>query len=139
MFWTVVLCTAMWILGAIVGAFGLIQALICIRCGRLYTELLLFEGAISKQNASLVEKHYYLSAVVLIGLAAIVTVLVVLFINPPALWLYFAGIGIVLLFGIGRTGHNKANFEEYLDFVIKHGYLASEEANTLGRMPEFHH
>lgn len=139
MFWTVVLCTGMWILGAIVGAYGLIQALICIRCGRLYTELLLFEGTISKQNASLVKKHYYLSAVVLICVAAVVTVPVVLFINPPALWLYFAGIGIVLLFGIGRTGHNKANCEEYLDFVIKHGYLASEEAATLGRMPEFHH
>ena len=59
MFWTVVLCTAMWILGAIVGAYGLIQALICIRCGKKYTNLLLKRGNISEQNASLVKKHHY--------------------------------------------------------------------------------
>ena len=130
MFWTVVLCIAMWILGAIVGAFGLIQALICIRCGKKYTNLLLKRGNISEQNASLVKKHHYLSAVVLIGLAAIVTVLVVLFINPPALWLYFAGIGIILLFGIGRTGHNETNLHEYMKFIEKHDWLLDIKEQT---------
>lgn len=130
MFWTVVLCTAMWILGAIVGAYGLIQALICIRCGKKYTNLLLKRGNISEQNASLVKKHHYLSAVVLICVAAVVTVLVVLFINPPALWLYFAGIGIILLFGIGRTGHNETNFHEYMKFIEKHDWLLDIKEQT---------
>ena len=130
MFWTVVLCTAMWILGAIVGAYGLIQALICIRCGKKYTNLLLKRGNISEQNASLVKKHHYLSAVVLICVAAVVTVLVVLFINPPALWLYFAGIGIILLFGIGRTGHNETNLHEYMKFIEKHDWLLDIKEQT---------
>ena len=111
---TVLLSFLFWFIGLVVGSFGLIQILICIRAGSAFTDRLLANGIITPASAKKI-KSSYLPTIFLwsiIFLAA--TVCVFYFCTQMNCIAYTIGVVISLLVGLKKTGMNEDNWKDYL-------------------------
>lgn len=101
MFWKIVLAIVFYFVGMFIGAYGIIQILICLKTGLKFAGLI---STIDADDGRLIKKRYITSIVILILLTAIVIALIVIFGTKLMKISTAIGIGIAFILGVGKIG-----------------------------------
>jgi len=101
-----------WFMGLIIGSFCLIPVAIILFFGIPFTKKLTKEGSLSKDNPII--KNYLKSVLILLLVFGLVT-WGASYLSQPIFIGYAVGLGTTLLFGLGKSGSNRANMSDYLE------------------------
>ena len=111
------------ILGSVIGAFGLVQSLIVMRVGLPTTSILHRAGLI--RDAGLLRRNYFMSLLIILGLTGGISMLIFQYVQEYQAIAYGIGIALMFLRGIGRSGASTDNYNEFLERNAR--YLCDEE------------
>ena len=111
MFGRILLCAVVWFVGTLIGAFGLIQPMICARFGNPFATEVENETGV---NLSLMKHGYRITIIFYTAIVAIIVVLAVIFLPRYLLIALLIGMVGSLITGFGKTGMNQANLEDFL-------------------------
>ena len=116
MFWEILLGVVMIPIGGVLGAFGLICPLTCLRFG------LPFANKIHRHtNADVrrIKKKYWISVLLWLVIDFVVISLVVAFLPRSSMFCFLGGLIVAFLIGIGKTGVNAQNLQDFVESNIK--------------------
>lgn len=111
---SILIAFGFWILGLVVGAFGLIQTLICVRVGYSITNALAGINVLQADTAARIKSRTTRTIILLVLGAIIVSTLVLVFAPSTSIWGYCIGVGFSFLLGVGKTDINHNNTMDYL-------------------------
>lgn len=108
----IILYFVLWLVGTFVGAFGLIQPMICARFGNPFATQVENETGV---NLSLMKRGYRVTIIFYTVIIALVVVLGFIFLRRDLFFALLIGMVGSLITGFGKTGMNQANLEDFLN------------------------
>ena len=111
MFGRIVLYTVVWFVGTLVGAFGIIQPMICARFGNPFATEVENETGV---NLSLMKRGYRITIIFYTAIIAIIVVLGFIFLRRTLFLALIIGMVGSMISGFGKTGMNQANLKDFL-------------------------
>lgn len=127
MFWKIVLHLIVFIVGSAYSSVGVIGPAICVNFALPATNKLIRAGLLA--NGKAVKRKYTAPVVFWACVNAIVLLLIYLFL-PRFLLTFCIAILWTILLGIGQTGANEANLQEYIQAIAIYAVSTDEETQT---------
>ena len=115
MFWNILLLSAMWLVGIVLGAFGLVQILLCVFASGPIIRKLAKVGAIDSRRAAVSNS---ITVFVWVLLLSIAFYLLHRFGNEYAKIGMFVGVGMAVVFSLKKLSPN--NPDNIIDFLQSH-------------------
>lgn len=106
---TLILLIVAWVGGLVIGAFLLVQSIIILIFGLPFTFEMKQRGVLTSATPA----WRYLVWLILLGVLFVAASWVVWHFWPKYIWGYGVGVGMALLLGVGRCGHNEANVTDF--------------------------
>lgn len=116
-----------WVIGIVIGSFGIVQMLIIIRVGLPLTVKYARQGIINDPNRIV---KMYLGSLIVLGIIVIgIWLLIRNFASQNSYYAFLVGIGMMFLAGLFKSGANKANISDYYE-SNKAYFITDIEQNT---------
>lgn len=124
----IIISVILFVIGFCISSFGICQILTVVRVGIHMVNKLCEAGVTAGINTM---KKLYRSTIVFWAVVLVASIaLIVLFATKIEMYAFFGGLLIAFLIGVGQTGINSANSEDFINTYEKYSSNVSEDENN---------